>query len=171
MSEKSSKGVSFATPRIRIGTVSALLVCVCVLAIAVGMVSKQQTQRKQELSNAISAEETSYHIQTGYRYFIPISDQNVSIVMQKIQAKDSERAFVISEMKKWAELQRVILPTIPINGGGNGGGNGLDCNFWWQRCNSACRSMIILDSDDSAKQSACFDECNARKASCEAGQP
>lgn len=43
-----------------------------------------------------------------------------------------------------------------------------DCTFWWGRCNSACRSRIILDDEDIAAQRNCHNQCDSEKSSCEA---
>ena len=138
-------------------------ICVCSIVLMVYGYNKRQATRKEELSNLIGSEETNFHTYQGY--FIPVTDENVNVLMQRINAKKSERSFVIARMQEWARLQipTTIDPPIITVPGGSSSSNCSYCWDAWKSCHSICR-MCMQDQCDTTQ---CSSECDADLNSCQ----
>lgn len=148
--------------------IASVILISSVLIASCSQRSKQQDQREQMLSQAIATEETNFFRQMGY--FIPVTGENVQVLMSRINAKSDERSFVVSEMQSWSRgaVIPIITPTfvpappMPVPS--------INCAEILHRCNSGCRSWILLDDLDRIKQEGCFDDCNSDYRRCEANQ-
>ena len=142
-----------------------ITICVCfVIAMTVYGNNKRQAARKQQLSSSITTAETNFYVNQGY--FIPITDQNVDLLMQHVGAKKSERSFVIGEMQEWTNLQipEAIDPPLIDIPGGSSSSNCSYCWDAWKSCHSICRMCM----GDECNASQCYADCDASVNSCQA---
>ena len=103
--------------------------------------------RQESLRRAIAVEQNRFTAQTG-QIGIPVTAENVNLMMRNTGARENERSFVVGEMQTWL-LQpppdSILLPTREP---------GPDCSHCipnWRTCNVACRGLPNLDDADLAR--------------------